>query len=774
MRMYSTALGGEPFFTLSKKAVPLASTDFVGLDQGSSNPRFVRLTTYTLPTTEDLLNHTHMPLGLVVQPFAKLKPQEGSIPVVDFGENGPIRCRRCKSYINPFAFFIEGGSKFVCNMCGFANEVPQEYFCNLDMSGRRMDLDERPELRFGTCEFKVPKEYWVKETAPKPLSFVFCIDVSWTSIESGMLAVAVKALKETLYGESDAGGIRVGLHPGARIGIMTYDRSVHFYNLTSTLDQAQMLVVPDINDMFVPMSEGFLVDPTASRSVIEGLLDSLPALFAGNKATEPVLGAVVKAVQMALGESGGKAFIMQTALPSFGPGALKPREDPKLYNTEKERTLFAAQDSFYKMASQDLVEAGIGVDLFLFPNAYIDVATVGLLAGITGGEIYFYPNFRSDRDGGKFAYELNHAVTRETGYNVLMRTRCSNGLRVHDHFGNFYQRNITDLEFGTIDADKAVGVLVKYDGKLDEKQDAYFQSAILYTTAEGERRVRTHNIAIPVTSSLGNVFRYADMDTTVNFMSKEATSQLLTKPLREVRDHLTEKCVKILLSYRRNCASTTAKGQLILPEAYKLFPLYALAMIKSKALRGLNMASDVRTYHMRLIKSIGVASSIALFYPRLLAVHHLQPDVGPLEGTGDFKLPSLLRTSFSRLDPQGAYVLENGEYLFLWIGASIPPQWLQDVFGVDSLQKVDVSKGVLPKLDNPTSKQLVGLVEYLQTQRPKGIARSIVIARQQLDGAEVEFMNMLVEDANADAMSYVDYLCYVHKQIQDEVNRGHD
>jgi hypothetical protein len=31
------------------------------------------------------------------------------------------------------------------------------------------------------------------------------------------------------------------------------------------LDNAQMLVVPDLSDMFVPLSEGFLVDPQESR-----------------------------------------------------------------------------------------------------------------------------------------------------------------------------------------------------------------------------------------------------------------------------------------------------------------------------------------------------------------------------------------------------------------------------------------------------------------------------------------------------------------------------
>ncbi|KAG8500945.1 hypothetical protein CXB51_002869 [Gossypium anomalum] len=43
-------------------------------------------------------------------------PFEGK--VMDFGESGPIRCSRCKGYINPFMKFIDQERKFICNLCG--------------------------------------------------------------------------------------------------------------------------------------------------------------------------------------------------------------------------------------------------------------------------------------------------------------------------------------------------------------------------------------------------------------------------------------------------------------------------------------------------------------------------------------------------------------------------------------------------------------------------------------------------------------------------------
>src|SRR6202044_3904554 len=87
--------------------------------------------------------------------------QEGEqpIPVLDFGEAGPPRCRRCRTYINPFMMFRSGGNKLVCTMCNFPNDVAPEYFAPTDPSGVRVDRMQRPELMMGTVEYLVPKEY---------------------------------------------------------------------------------------------------------------------------------------------------------------------------------------------------------------------------------------------------------------------------------------------------------------------------------------------------------------------------------------------------------------------------------------------------------------------------------------------------------------------------------------------------------------------------------------------------------------------------------------
>ena len=53
------------------------------------------------------------------------------------------------------------------------------------------------------------------------------------------------------------------------VGLATYDKVLHFYNLKPSLAQPGMMVVTDTADMFVPMVDGFLVNVKEARGVME-------------------------------------------------------------------------------------------------------------------------------------------------------------------------------------------------------------------------------------------------------------------------------------------------------------------------------------------------------------------------------------------------------------------------------------------------------------------------------------------------------------------------
>lgn len=288
-----------------------------------------------------------------------------------------------------------------------------------------------------------------------------------------------------------------------------------------------------------------------------------------------------------------------SSLPTWGPDHLVMREDPKLYNTEGERKLLQIGNPAWRTVAIKMVEAGIGVDFFMMPynGAYVDVATVGYISETTGGSTYHYSNLVVLRDSKKLQADISHAFHRETGYQAVMKVRCSSGLQVSGYHGNFLQRSggAADVEFGTVDEDKALVVMFSYDGKIDPRLGAHFQSALLYTTKSGERRVRCSNVVAAVGETGREVIRWADQDAIVGVLAREggwslleiliytnaihsAVSRMAEKSPKDIRFALAEKCIDILASYRKTASSKAPPGQLVLPERLKEFNMVCASL----------------------------------------------------------------------------------------------------------------------------------------------------------------------------------------------------
>lgn len=74
------------------------------------------------------------------------------VPTIPLSGAGIVRCRRCRTYINPFVSWLDGGRRFKCNVCAMINDIPSEYYCPIDTAtGKRHDHGSRPELCCGRC-----------------------------------------------------------------------------------------------------------------------------------------------------------------------------------------------------------------------------------------------------------------------------------------------------------------------------------------------------------------------------------------------------------------------------------------------------------------------------------------------------------------------------------------------------------------------------------------------------------------------------------------------
>ncbi|KAK3017807.1 hypothetical protein RJ639_003664 [Escallonia herrerae] len=545
---------------------PPATSEYVVSDTGNCSPRYLRCTINQIPCTSDLLNTSGMQLALLVQPLALPHPSEEPIQVVDFGESGPVRCSRCKGYINPFMKFIDQGRRFICNLCGFTDETPREYHCNLAPDGRRRDADERPELCRGTVEFVATKEYLVRD--PMPAVFFFLIDVSMNAIQTGATAAACSAINQVIADLPEG--------PRTMVGVATFDSTIHFYNLKRALQQPLMLIVPDVQDVYTPLQTDIIVQLSECRQHLELLLENIPTMFQNSRTADSAFGAAIKAAFLAMKSSGGKLLVFQSVLPSIGICALSAREAEGRANVsaaEKEaHKLLQPADKNLKTMAIEFAEYQVCVDVFITTQTYVDITSISVIPRTTGGQVYYYHPFSALSDPAKLYNDLRWNVIRPQGFEAVMR-----GLQVQEYSGNFCKRIPTDVDLPAIDCDKTVLVTLKHDDKLQDGSECAFQCALLYTTVYGERRIRVSTLSLPCTTMLTNLFRSADLDTQFACFLKQAASEIPSSPLLQIREQLTNHCINILHSYRKFCATVSSSGQLILPEALKLLPLYTLA-----------------------------------------------------------------------------------------------------------------------------------------------------------------------------------------------------
>ena len=509
----------------------------------------------------------------------------------DLGELGPVRCKRCKAYMSPFMTFIDNGKRFTCPFCDDATQVPQEYFNHLDHMGRRVDVYERPELCCGSYEFVATKDYCRQQTLPQPPAFIFMIDVSVNSVRSGLLHVLCPYIKNVILpnlpNDPNNPPGSTGESP-IRVGFVTYDKELHFYNLKNTLAAPQMMIVSDIEEVFVPILDGFLVNLSESKSVIDALLDALPNMFNDNKETELVLGPVVEAgiEALKLSKTSGKLFIFHTNLPNaMAPGQLKNRDEKKLLGTEKEKQALLPQCDYYAVLGKKCVENGCGVDLFLMSNQFCDLGTLSDLTRKTSGQIYKYDFFMADSHGQRLCEDLKHAVDGTVAFDAVMKVRTSTGIKPNDYLGNFNMYN-TDVEFAGLSKSTSLSVELKHEDKLTENSKVFIQMALLYTSVSGQRRIRLHNLSLNVCVNYSQIFSSCELDVLVNYMAKLATRSVLVSTPKSIRDNLIQQVSHILAAYRKNCTSAPAKGQFILPDTLKLLPIFANSILKSDAVTG--------------------------------------------------------------------------------------------------------------------------------------------------------------------------------------------
>ena len=108
----------------------------------------------------------------------------------------PIRCSKCRCFINPYWEWKGNGEIVKCNLCHSNMKIDDKHYAPLGESGLPINYEERPELYKGTYEFKVGEDF--SSRPPSDPTYLFLIDVSSSSLESGIPHMVFSSLRKLI------------------------------------------------------------------------------------------------------------------------------------------------------------------------------------------------------------------------------------------------------------------------------------------------------------------------------------------------------------------------------------------------------------------------------------------------------------------------------------------------------------------------------------------------------------------------------------------------
>jgi len=454
------------------------------------------------------------------------------IPTIAFGTNPIVRCKDCRAYVNPFIRFTDGGTRWICNFCSSYNNVENYYYSPLT-SGVRNDIEDRKELQYGSVDFLASADYMNRP--PMAPTFLFVFDVSKSAIDTGYLQIITASILKAIEEETFPGGDRTV------VGFLTFDEKVHYYNLKSTLKQPQMIVNTDDDHDFLPIPEDLMVNLADSKDLVIELLTQLPVMFADSTEYDTNMDHIIKSIGILTKVTGAKVFLFESSPMSAKFPHLQVTQKPGVKDRPE---LLKPTVHLFKNYAVELSHMYVSIDQFVISghNTFKNIATMSDLSRYTNGRFYYYPRFNSQMQGIKLDQEFYTALTVKSAWEAVGRIRVSGGYRQISTLGNYLVKMRTQdlLCLPVCDEQRVVFYEIeKAKQSMDgpKKKQTYtnstdthvfVQTALLYTSPEGERRIRVHNLAMPYTDVATEPYEYSDVNTLAPFLLKKGIDNLET------------------------------------------------------------------------------------------------------------------------------------------------------------------------------------------------------------------------------------------------------
>ena len=755
---------------------------------------YISTSTNIFPSNIETLNKLSLPISISLCP---MKNTGMEIPFINYDNKNIPRCpnRNCRAYLNPFVKFIDGGEKWICNICGQINNTEDYYFCDVDKNGKRTDINEKPELCCGSYEFFANKSYWKKGKNPTEAMFFFIFETSNGAIDNGFFNACVESVKDVVSNESFYNGNNI------KISIITYNLGVDFYSYNEKYSQPQMLTVND-EEMFLPTSKDNLIfSVQKDKDKILQILDLIQNTFNKNnqniinnncKDSIHIFSSIVGAYL--IGKNlGGQIILFSSSnilntLPNMNGGYDK--------NMTKEQLAYSALDKKkLRNIGINLTNENIGCNIFASADSQINTFTLNQICEYTNGHLYFFKKFNMDLHYKNIFNQIRRVLTRPIAWEGVNRTRFSLGYRISSYSTPILITNGDLFVFPTTDSDQNYLFSVSpppsktEDGEGSEKKNdfnqdfskkenyVYIQSALLYSYGDGTRRIRVHNLCLPITTNIKYIYNEVNSEILATHYLKDTIDKLYKT--KNISNAIISTDTQFKHFIDKVMSSQYKMNKELLPNLEYL-PLYMIGMFKHRIFCKeeieKNYDIDISNFLRISLQKLSSQEILSFIVPSIYSLHELENDknIGTYNSeTGEFNMPNMVSSNKSSMEDNGLYLIDNGYLLIIYVKHGVSAYIIKNLLGVDDLRSLNfvINEDNIfgEKNSNEFNDRIKNILDYIRGG--KSLFQNLIVVFEGAGGERI-INESLIED-NYCPWFPMNYTNFYKKYIQENTSFGY-
>ena len=775
-------------------SLPFSTKFYTVKETKNSSCKFIRPTINAIPTSPSFFDETGLPFGICVRPFYQINKNESQIPKIQ--NNGHIfRCEKCKSYINnkyKFTYSKLNKQIAICNLCHHENDlninfqgIKNEYLNNNDISCL--------ELINPTIDFIAPQNFKSKKIFVP--HYLFMIDISETSYQLGLPSYIINSIQINLDS--------IHNYENSYIAFALYDfKNIYYFYIEK--DDVRISIMGDINDPFCPLSlKKLYIKIGSNQEKINSLIEKINLFINDknknfnnninikNKQISTITGCAIKSGVDSLLENGGRILVFTCNPCNHGFGASIIREiylkNNKVKDPHKSNPFFPQHNLFAEIG-QKAAKNKIVIDQFIFLSELYDISTFSIASTLSGGDIFFYQDVGGEVPQylyEKLHFDITRVLTRPNYYNCKFMLRYSKGIDCYEILGPFTKKLGDAFELGGCDPDYCFYYNFRLNQQFKKDEILHIQLAALYEDNYSDIYIRVFNYSFEVIEELPNLFGLLDMNSIMKSLVYKSISLIYNTNFQDIKKFLEDKIINTFKYYRINVKKKASASQLIIPLGIQYIPSYINSFFK------LNIFSDnAKSNEINQILYIAnkllrepINRTIKFLYPKFYRIDNIKKgqydinneenriyNIGLLnEKYNIINKPLLLRLSKDEIDFDSAYLIDDGIFINIFIFNQINSNFYQDLFNIGNfydLKNIGINE-LNQENQTELNQRILNIISQLRNENEDYIQPIRIFFFEENDISNFILNQLLKEDELNGYSNYTEYLCTIHKKIQE-------